>query len=405
MPDTRSVLAPLAALSLAALPACYVRIETSGAGFHASGVGFTSSDLKSRVSATKTYPIDFEASGGTRKRLHDALRSGSCKVVVTDAEPRVELELIARGRKDEEAKELLEAYEGQLETRADEAVFTVDGTPKRFALRGGSVTISPTIRVVAHVPAGVALKVESGSGSIDVEGPFGTTELRSRYGNIHASDVHGGLIVDANSGKIRVERVSGGAVSLETNYGSVQASEVDAPRFEANSNSGWLRLEKIDSEILAKTAYGAIHAKKLRGSAVLQSSSGAILVEDARSALDLETQYGQIRAAGAIPSIRAHTSSGNIIVKCSPDAAPPERVDMSSDYGSLELHAPRDLEAHVDLSTSYGSVKTDFDVHTKTPAPRKSKSTRLRGRVGSNAKPSGRVKLESASGSVRLKRS
>ena len=130
----------------------------------------------------------------------------------------------------------------------------------------------------------------------------------------------------------------------------------------------------------------------------LHSSSGNIDVTDvATQTASVSTSYGQITCRQITASdITAKSSSGSIEVICS--EATPENVSASlvTSYGGIDFVGPANFAGQVDISTNYGSVRTDLPITISGEVSKK----KLKGTVGSG---NGRLYLHTSSGSIRIK--
>jgi DUF4097 and DUF4098 domain-containing protein YvlB len=66
-------------------------------------------------------------------------------------------------------------------------------------------------------------------------------------------------------------------------------------------------------------------------------------------------------------------------------------------YGSIEFTAPPDFAGQADLSTSYGSIRTEQPITISGPISKK----KLKGTIG---RGNGKLHLQTSSGSINLKR-
>lgn len=163
---------------------------------------------------------------------------------------------------------------------------------------GGALRVDadcPWIAVVACsartrlvVPAGLRLRVETGSGSVDVTGVRGDTHVRTGSGDVDVRDGGGDRLV------------------LRTGSGSVAGTRVRATAIEARTGSG-------------DVAIGAVRAPRALA-AETGSGSVELTVPDVAYAVDAETgsgdeDIGVRRADGAPRRLRLRTGSGDVTVR------------------------------------------------------------------------------------------
>jgi hypothetical protein len=221
------------------------------------------------------------------------------------------------------------------------------------------------------VPEGVELLINTSSGNIVMSGT--TTklaDLRSRFGNITATDIHAELHLKASSGNIKAVNVQGdvrsgcdfgnssfdhikgnlwvtgssghvtvtdltGNAEVTTSFGNQKYINVQG-HLKANASSGGIRVQKIKGNVFSTTAFGTQHFEDVEGDIRSTASSGNIKIERSKGELELSTSFGSIKGNDvtvlAAGNLRA--SSGNI------------SIDFANDLKDLQF----------DLRSSSGSV-------------------------------------------------
>ena len=130
----------------------------------------------------------------------------------------------------------------------------------------------------------------------------------------------------------------------------------------------------------------------------LHSGSGSINVTDAvAETANVSTSYGRITCKQITANdITAKSSSGSIEVVCSESTPEDVSASLVTSYGSIEFAGPADFAGQVDISTSYGSVRTDLPITISGEFSKK----KLKGTVGEG---SGKLYLHTSSGSIQIK--
>ena len=113
--------------------------------------------------------------------------------------------------------------------------------------------------------------------------------------------------------------------------------------------------------------------------------------------MDASSSYGSILAAGiTAASLTAESGNGSVNVQCATGAPADLIAQAKSSYGSVEFTAPPAFSGEVSLSTSYGTIRTALPVTTSGEISKK----KIVGKIGDGT---GKIRLESGSGSVELK--
>jgi Toastrack DUF4097 len=110
------------------------------------------------------------------------------------------------------------------------ASWTLTGGTLRLSIDCSGLVLSCGSRFEVAVPPGVAITVNSGSGSDTVSGLPGPVTINGNQGDVHVSGVSGPLRVSTGSGGITATAIRSSAVQMTTNQGSADISFVAAPQ-------------------------------------------------------------------------------------------------------------------------------------------------------------------------------
>lgn len=88
----------------------------------------------------------------------------------------------------------------------------------------GPSPLNSGISYVVHVPAGIKVRAESGTGSVRVLDHSGETFLTTRTGRIEAENVRGPMRLESGTGSITVREFEQGSLEAETSTGSISVS-------------------------------------------------------------------------------------------------------------------------------------------------------------------------------------
>lgn len=168
-----------------------------------------------------------------------------------------------------------------------------------------------------------------------------------------------------------------------TNNCSVGVSfDITVPKqtnLECHTSYGQIKVANINGKVKGKTGFASIKAKSIDGSLHLQTSYGSINCQDITSA-----------------ELTAISSFGSIDIACSPATPPEINANISTSYGSIEFLTPPEFSGFVDLTTSYGSIKTDLPITVKGDLGKQ----RIKGTIGYGQ---GKLNLTTSFGSIRIK--
>jgi len=301
---------------------------------------------------------------------------GSITVTGADVtECSVIAEICGRAPTEEEAQELAKQVEIMLEKVGDTLTVKAD---KPSTSGNRSVSISYNITVPAQTDVGCS----------------------SSYGSVKLSDIRGNVNGRSSSGSISAENIEG-PTDLDTSYGSITCKNISDGDMKLKTSSGSIRLARGSFGTCdAHTSYGSVSAEEINGDSIkLHSSSGSIEAADVVvETADLSTSYGRITCRQITASdITAKSSSGSINVVCSDSTPSDLAASLITSYGGIDFVGPPDFGGQIDISTSYGSVRTDLPITISGELSKK----KLKGTIGEG---DGKLYLHTGSGSIRVRR-
>jgi DUF4097 and DUF4098 domain-containing protein YvlB len=146
------------------------------------------------------------------------------------------------------------------------------------------------------------------------------------------------------------------------------------------------------------TASGNVSIQNVTGRVNAKSASGDVTVQEASGHISASSASGNVTVTGVAGSVSARAASGNVEAHLS-SISGSDNMEFASASGDVRVWVPDGLDADVNMSTSSGSLDTDFalQVDQHNYGPGKS----AHGRLGSGART---LRLSTASGNVSLKR-
>ncbi len=229
--------------------------------------------------------------------------------------------------------------------------------------RGTRVTISDEgtgleawADLTVRIPSGKMVRVYLAVGRIEATNVAGDIRLDTHSAPVTASDITGSLDVDVGSGAVEVRRVTG-TLRVDTGSGGVEVYDVDSDVIDIDTGSGGVRGGNLTAEtIRIDTGSGGIELDNVGGDRLLMD-----------------------------------TGSGGVRLTLN---RVPEYIDIDTGSGGVTIRLPSGLNAMIELETGSGSIETDFPMTIRHHS-----RDHVQGQIGDG---SGRIKIETGSGSIRL---
>jgi len=230
---------------------------------------------------------------------------------------------------------------------------------RRVRVRGSGSGLEAWADLRILVPAGKSVEVDLGVGKLEASNVKGDLHFAVASAHVDTRMTVGNLTIEAGSGGASVSDASGGDLSVETGSGGVQVDGVSSRTCKLSTGSGGVTGGRVGCEELS-----------------LEAGSGSVRVSGVKA-----------------QRIKAETGSGGVTLGL--DAAPRD-LKVEAGSGGVTVSLPASTGADVEISTGSGGIESDFALTVD-----KFERHHVRGRIGDGA---GRIRIDSGSGSVRLRK-
>jgi len=232
-------------------------------------------------------------------------------VVTTADEPKTTVEVVALGRRGQDAMEEIEIT---MDERSGRHVVRVE---QRDRFRWGPIQITwgGDFECRVTCPPGTDLELSGASTNVRVDGELGEVSARTASGDIRLQGVVGPLQVKTASGDVFVG-VVGGQGAIATVSGDVGIERIDAA-LTARAVSGDITIGSIAAELGISTTSGDVDLKAvLDGDVRVQTVSGDVRVGVARGTrvwVDAASVSGRLESELGLDDEQAEETEGGIV--------------------------------------------------------------------------------------------
>lgn len=148
------------------------------------------------------------------------------------------------------------------------------------------------IDLVVEVPAGMNLRVEDSSGSVEITG-VGEVEIDDGSGSIQLRGV-AAVEIDDGSGSLRIEDVAG-HVTVNDGSGSLRIEDV-AGSVTIEDGAGSLRISAVGGDVSVSDGSGSVEITSVGGTVRISAGAGSVTVRDVDGDLVVtDTRRSRIR--------------------------------------------------------------------------------------------------------------
>jgi hypothetical protein len=147
-----------------------------------------------------------------------------------------------------------------------------------------------------------------------------------------------------------------GECRIKTAAGNVNVG--DAGPVHVKTSAGDITVERAEGDVDVSTSSGAVHIEHVDGSAVVKNSNGDTWVGDITGELRVNAANGKIVVGHAHASVIAKTANGDVRLQDVSSGA----VVAHTAAGKVDVGVREGVPAWLDLSTSFGKVRSDLEV-------------------------------------------
>lgn len=167
------------------------------------------------------------------------------------------------------------------------------------------------------------------------------------------------------------------ALDLRTSFGKVEIADIRSD-VKLHTSFGKVKLTNIQGDIKADTSFGDMYAERVVGPLKLNTSYGDIRCSAVQSErLELDTSFGNVTAS----DVKSES---------------PLTATVNTSHGSIDFACPVGFGGRVDMSTSYGKVRSDKAIMVQG----KFEKEKIRGTIGEGT---GTIRLQTSFGNIHLK--
>lgn len=168
------------------------------------------------------------------------------------------------------------------------------------------------------------------------------TEISSNVlsGSQSIHNVRGPLKIDSASGSIDVDHIEK-QTQLSTLSGSIQAAD-------------------INDDLRANSASGSVVASNIKGDVRISAISGSTQVKKPGGRVEASSASGTVDVQGAHKDVRAHAVSGE--VKVDGDPGSNSYWDLKTASGLVQLGVPKNANFHLAADAVSGAIRTDIPI-------------------------------------------
>ena len=233
-----------------------------------------------------------------------------------------------------------------------------DGRRVRVKTRGSGTEAWADLTI--RVPAGKSVAVYLATGELNATGVDSDLRIDVAAARVTASSIRGRLDIDAGSGAVDVRDATVTEIKIDNGSGGVRVTNITSERCAVDVGSG-----------------GVVGTSVRCGTLNVDAGSGSVRLEGVASS-----------------DVNVETGSGGVTLVFT---TAPKRLAVDAGSSGVTVTLPSMLGAEVDIETGSGGITSDFAIKTTHMA-----RNELRGTIGDG---SAHIRIESGSGTVRLRKS
>lgn len=150
-----------------------------------------------------------------------------------------------------------------------------------------------------------------------------------------------------------------GPLKVESASGSIDVDHIER-HTDLSTLSGSIRAANIDDDLYAKSASGSVIVSSIKGDVRISALSGSTQIIKPGRRVEASTASGAVDVQGAANDVKAHAASGRITVEGNP--ASNSYWDLKTASGTVQLGVPKNANFHLDADAVSGAIRTDIPI-------------------------------------------
>lgn len=241
------------------------------------------------------------------------------------------------------------------------------------------------------------IEIVNEHGSLTIVGIEGGLEARNQHGETRVDDVTLNIEVESAHGSLSVKRIGGNA-RLSNSFGMIYCSDIKGI-VEVDNNNAKVEVFNTGKDVEIHNSFGSIKVIEIGGNLTIRNQNSRIEIEDIPGDIDIDNSFGSVDAENIGGNVMITNRNGSIsvfdILQGSGDA---KSVRLETSFAPINITLPSNVSAQLEASTTFGSIRTDFDVSQERSSIN---SKRIRAELGSGKH---RIELESTNASITIRK-
>ena len=150
-----------------------------------------------------------------------------------------------------------------------------------------------------------------------------------------------------------------GPVKVDSASGSIDVDHIEHLT-QLSTLSGSIRANNIDDDLKANSASGSVYASDVKGDVRISALSGSTQVNKPGGRVEASTASGTVDVQGATKDVRANAVSGQIRVEGQPGSN--SYWDLKTTSGAVQLGVPSNASFHLAAEAVSGAIRADIPI-------------------------------------------
>lgn len=222
------------------------------------------------------------------------------------------------------------------------------GTVRVNPARGNTVTVVVGITVASSSESEAKRLAESAR--VEIKGNKDRVTVRTGLPKDMDEDDHS-ISID-----VTVTMPKDGKVNLETKFGDVYVAGITG-QVMADCGFGSVEITKC-ANVRARNSFGDITLAGIKGTLELEGKMGEIIARHIEGG-KIHSSYGDVEISDVKGALEVTSSMGSLAISGMRNG------EITSSYGSIELTLHKQFAGHIEATSSFGSIDSDYDLKEK----------------------------------------
>ena len=237
-----------------------------------------------------------------------------------------------------------------------------------------------SISYTLEIPEDIDLNIENSFGDIDLNGLKGAFNVSNSFGELTAKFLEGEIQLNNKFDKLNADNLKGnpkitnqhgslkisnvyGDLTANSGFGEIKVADVTG-RARITGGHGSMTVERVGATTYLTNEFGAIICREIKGDLFINNKHSSVEAEEISGDVSVNNSFGGVIITNVEGNVRVNNEHAAITVRdVLKDTVEERTIRLETSFGRIELTLPGDVSANITAFTTFGEIRSDFNLN------------------------------------------